>query len=218
MKYGAAVKAYYIKSAFQPHFELGDVLKLAEHLNADIEVIRVDILSEPIITQNSADRCYHCKKVIFSKIAEAAGADGFKLLIDGTNASDNETDRPGFRVLKELFVRSPLRESGLTKLEIRKLSKEAGLFTWDKPSYSCLATRIPIGTEINIENLTKTEAAEDYLFSLGFCDFRVRIFEGAAKIQVPALQFQKVMENRAKITAELKRYYSAVLLDLEERE
>ena len=217
-KHGAAVKAYYIKSAFQPQFELEDALKLAEELGADMTVISTDILSKPLVTRNHADRCYFCKKIIFSAIAQAALEDGFMLVVDGTNASDNADDRPGMRALSELSVRSPLRECGLTKTEIRRLSKEAGLFTWDKPPYACLATRIPEGTEITAENLAKTEAAEDYLFSLGFSDFRVRLFESAAKLQFPASQLGKALECKNEITSGLKRYYSAVLLDLEVRE
>ena len=151
------------------------------------------------------------------RIAEAAREDGYSLLLDGTNASDEEGDRPGMRALRELSVRSPLRECGLTKEEIRRLSKEAGLFTWDKPAYACLATRIPTGEQITKEKLADTEAAEDYLFSLGFTDFRVRRFGEAARLQFPADQFEKVLEKREEIIKELKRYYGAVLLDMEAR-
>ncbi len=104
-------------------------------------------------------------KLIFAAIAEAAAADGFTVLLDGTNASDEEGDRPGMRALRELSVRSRSGECGLTKTEIRRLSKEAGLFTWDKPAYACLATRIPAGEAITAEKLAATEAAEDFLFS-----------------------------------------------------
>ena len=139
---------------------------------------------------------YHCKKVIFETIVEAATKDGYTLLIDGTNASDDSADRPGMKALTELSVRSPLRECGLTKDEIRRLSKEVGLFTWDKPAYACLATRIPTGEEITAAKLQRTEAAENFLSSLGFTDFRVRSREGVAKIQVTAEDLLKMMENR----------------------
>lgn len=215
---GAQVRAYYVKSAFQPQFELDDALRLAAELNAPLEVIRADVLASETIAANPADRCYHCKKLIFTAIAEAAVADGFTVLLDGTNASDEEGDRPGMRALRELAVRSPLRECGLTKTEIRRLSKEAGLFTWDKPAYACLATRIPTGEAITAEKLAATEAAEDFLFSLHFTDFRVRRMGDAAKLQVPASQLGKVFENRERIVTELKKYYRAVLLDLEGRE
>ena len=214
---GAAVRAYYVKSPFQPQFELEDALRMAEYLHADMKVLEADVLSDPVVAANPADRCYFCKKHIFSAIAAAARADGFPVLMDGTNASDDAGDRPGMRALRELSVRSPLRECGLTKAEIRRLSKEAGLFTWDKPAYACLATRIPTGEEITAEKLRKTEAAENYLFSLGFTDFRVRMMNGSARLQLPESQWPLLLENRRKILEELKKQYGAVLLDLEVR-
>lgn len=214
---GAKVRAYYVKTAFQPQFELDDARRLARELSADMTVIEADVLSHREVTDNPPDRCYHCKRVIFGKIAAAAAADGFSLLLDGTNASDEEGDRPGMRALRELAVRSPLRECGLTKAEIRRRSREAGLFTWDKPAYACLATRIPTGEPITAENLKATEKAEGFLFSLGFRDFRVRRMGSAAKLQLRQEQFEKALAERKTILAALKEDYSAVLLDLEER-
>ena len=142
---GADVRAYYVKSAFQPQFELEDAKRLAGQLAADLRILETDVLADETVAANPPDRCYHCKRLLFTTIAEAAKQDGYRVLLDGTNASDEESDRPGMRALKELSVRSPLRECGLTKEEIRRLSKAAGLFTWDKPAYACLATRIPPG-------------------------------------------------------------------------
>lgn len=156
--------------------------------------------------------------MLFEAIAQAAAKDGYQLLLDGTNASDEEGDRPGMRALRELQVRSPLRECGLTKERIRSLSKEAGLFTWDKPAYACLATRIPAGEVITERKLMDTEASETYLFSLGFRNFRVRRMKDAARLQVPASQLEKALLMRKEILSELKKYYKAVLLDLEVRE
>lgn len=214
---GADVRAYYVKSAFQPQFELDDARRLAEALSADMRVLDVDILADETVAANPPDRCYHCKRRIFSAIASAAAADGYTLLLDGTNASDDAGDRPGMRALRELSVRSPLRECGLTKPEIRRLSREAGLFTWDKPAYACLATRVPAGERLTAEKLENTERAEDFLFSLGFADFRVRLFNGAARLQLPAEQLPRLLERRAEILSELKKTYSAVVLDLEVR-
>ena len=214
---GAQVRAYYVHSAFQPRFELEDARRLAQELGADMRVLDVDVLAAPKVTANPADRCYFCKNAIFTEILKAAKEDGFSLLMDGTNASDDAGDRPGMRALRELSVRSPLRECGLTKPEIRRLSREAGLFTWDKPAYACLATRIPTGEEITAEKLRKTEAAENYLFSLGFTDFRVRMMNGSARLQLPESQWPLLLENRRKILEELKKQYGAVLLDLEVR-
>ena len=127
------VHAYYVKSAFQPQFELEDAVKLAEQLNVSLTVLELDVLSDSQITQNPVNRCYYCKRKIFDKIMEASVADGCEVLIDGTNASDDVSDRPGMKALKELQVHSPLRECGITKEELRIRSKEAGLFTWNKP-------------------------------------------------------------------------------------
>ena len=214
---GADVRAYYVKSAFQPQFELDDARRLAETLSADMRVLDVDILADETVAANPPDRCYHCKRRIFSAIASAAAADGYTLLLDGTNASDDAGDRPGMRALRELSVRSPLRECGLTKPEIRRLSRKAGLFTWDKPAYACLATRVPAGEQLTAEKLENTERAEDFLFSLGFADFRVRLFNGAARLQLPAEQLPRLLERRAEILSELKKTYRAVVLDLEVR-
>ena len=147
----------------------------------------------------------------------AAKADGFSVLLDGTNASDDASDRPGMRALSELSVGSPLRECGLSKEEIRRLSKEAGLFTHDKPAYACLATRIPTGETITEEKLRRTEIAESYLYGLGFRDFRVRSQKDVAKLQIKEWDLPRLAESRKQILQELKQYYTSVLLDLEVR-
>ena len=214
---GARIRAYYVKSAFQPAFEFADARRLAKELGADIRILEVDVLDNDTVADNPADRCYYCKRTIFSKILTAAEEDGFHLVLDGTNASDDAGDRPGMRALKEMSVRSPLRECGLTKDRIRALSRQAGLFTWNKPAYACLATRVPSGTRITQEILEKTERAEEYLFSLGFSDFRVRYLDGCARLQFPAAQLEKVLENREKILKTLGEDYDQVLLDLRVR-
>ncbi|MBR6956285.1 MAG: 7-cyano-7-deazaguanine synthase, partial [Firmicutes bacterium] len=128
-KAGADVKAYYAKSDFQPEFEFEDAKRLAADLDADMEVIYLDVLADPVIVSNPADRCYTCKKHIMGAIMRRTAKDGYDLIVDGTNASDDLSDRPGVKTLMELGIRSPLLEAGLTKDEIRRLSKEAGLFT-----------------------------------------------------------------------------------------
>ena len=217
VKAGANVKAYYVKTAFQPQFELEDAKKLAGELGTPMQVLPLDILCDQTVMANPPDRCYHCKKRIFSAIRAAAAQDGFSVLLDGTNASDDAGDRPGIRALKELSVRSPLREAGLTKAEIRRLSKEAGLFPHDKPAYACLATRIPTGETITAEKLRRTEWAESYLAGLGLRDFRVRTMGNTAKLQVRASDLNLVVTHREQITAELGKAYEGVLLDLEVR-
>ena len=216
-RYARQVRAYCVSSPFQPRFEAEDARRLARELGAELTVLPLDLLALPPIAANPPDRCYHCKRAILSAIGAAARADGFPLLIDGTNASDDAGDRPGMRALAELEVRSPLRECGLTKQDVRRLSHQAGLFTWDKPAYACLATRIPAGEEITREKLARTEAAEDFLRSLGFSDVRVRLYHGGARIQLPAACLPGLVERREEILRELRRYYPAVLLDLEVR-
>lgn len=217
-EWGKNWRAYYVKSPFQPDFEWRDARRLAEERGMPMTTLELDVLKVPEVAGNSSQRCYYCKKAIFHAIGEKAAEDGYSLLIDGTNASDDAGDRPGMRALRELSVRSPLRECGLTKGEIRRLSKEAGLFTWDKPAYACLATRIPTGTWITREMLERTEEAEDFLFSQGFSDFRVRLTpEGGAKLQFPAGQLPRLLEKRQQVLEKLKQNYSSVVLDLEVR-
>lgn len=214
---GCDIHAYYVKSPFQPQFELSDAHRLTKKLHAQMTVINLDILSDETIVQNPANRCYYCKKLIFTHIAKVAALDGYKVLIDGTNASDDAKDRPGMQALKELSVLSPLKECGLTKDDIRRLSKDAGLFTWDKPAYACLATRIPTGTIITKEKLMRTELAEKALTDLGFSDIRIRMIGEEAKIQIPENQFDQFFQNRHTILKKLKLYYPTVMIDLEGR-
>ena len=215
---GADVKAYYVKTAFQPEFEYQDALRLASQLGADIQVLTLDVLACPDVTVNPKNRCYFCKQHIFGNILRQAKADGYHTVLDGTNASDQVSDRPGMKALQEMKVLSPLRLTGLTKAEIRRLSREAGLFTWDKPSYACLATRIPTGTEITGADLARTEWAEDYLMNLGFRDLRVRqLGSDIARIQLPEAQMDTFLALRGEITRTLKTRYAGVLLDMEAR-
>lgn len=211
------VRAYYVNSQFQPAFELEDAKQLAEAVRADMKIMPLDVLQSEIVVSNPPDRCYHCKQVIFGMILEQAATDGYTTILDGTNASDDAGDRPGMRALAEMKVMSPLRDAGLTKAQIRAYSKEAGLFTWDKPSYACLATRIPTGTPLTAEALLKVEKAEDSLFSMGFTDFRVRVLGEAAKLQFPAEQIQQAAGQYTELAAALSPWFADVLLDLKPR-
>ena len=217
VKAGADIRPYFIKTAFQPAFELADAQKLAAGLGAEVTVLELDALADPRVAANPADRCYFCKQNLFRTLKERAIADGYPVLLDGTNASDEAGDRPGMRALAELSVRSPLRECGLTKAEIRARSREAGLFTWDKPAYACLATRVPAGEAITAEILARVEGAEDALFRLGYTDFRVRVFHSAARLQLPRGQMERAVREAETIQAALKPYFTPILLDLEGR-
>ena len=217
VKAGANVRPYYVKSAFQPAFELEDAERLCRELGVSMRVIECDVLEDPAVRSNPSDRCYYCKRRLFGLLTETAAADGYHILADGTNASDLAGDRPGMKALEEMQVLSPLRMCGLTKDMIRQASREAGLFTWNKPAYACLATRIPSGVSITRDTLEKIEAGEQILFDMGFTDFRIRVFHDAARIQLPENQMQRVLAERASIRERLKPFFTAVLLDLEER-
>ena len=217
VKAGADIKPYFIKTAFQPAFELADAQKLAEGLGVEVTVLELDALADPRVAANPADRCYYCKQNLFRTLKDRAIADGYPVLLDGTNASDEAGDRPGMRALAELSVRSPLRECGLTKAEIRARSREAGLFTWDKPAYACLATRVPTGETITADILARVEGAEDALFRLGYTDFRVRVFHSAARLQLPRGQMERAVREAEELRQALKPYFTPILLDLEGR-
>ena len=217
VKYGADVTAYYGKSPFQPEFEMEDAKRLVSELGAQMRIVELNPLSDENIRRNGPDRCYHCKNAIFSAIIQAARADGYELIIDGTNASDDADDRPGMRALAELGVRSPLRECGITKPMVREMSCEAGLFTAQKPAYACLATRIPTGEEITAENLIRTEKCENALMEMGFRDFRLRKRGETALLQVTAEQMPLAEEKLEDIRTALKEWYSNIELDLTPR-
>ena len=215
--WGLDVKAYYVHTPFQPAFELADARRLAAELDVPLAVVEADVLSLPEVAANGPERCYFCKKALFTALQQAAAADGYELLRDGTNASDDAGDRPGMKALGELDVRSPLRECGITKEEVRRLSRQAGLFTWDKPAYACLATRVPTGTPIAPADLERVERGEKALFRLGFTDFRLRLFHGAARIQVPEDQLERAAARRGEIIQALQADFDEVLLDLKGR-
>ena len=213
LRYGADIKAFYVHSPFQPQFELDDVLRLAGMLGADIQVIELNILENENAAQNGPRRCYFCKKAIMGSIISAASAQGYEFLIDGTNASDEAGDRPGMQALKELRVLSPLSLCGLTKPEIRALSREAGLFTWNKPAYACLATRVSCGEHIDVEKLRKIELGENFLSEMGFSDFRLRLRGENALLQFTGRDMEKAVSQLPLIRQELGKYF--VRLDID---
>ena len=210
---GADVHAYYVKSDFQPEFEFEDAKRLAAELGAEMTVIYLDVLGDPDVENNPKDRCYHCKKHVFRAIMERAEKDGYEIILDGTNASDDPGDRPGVRALREYGVRSPLRECGLTKDRIRELSREAGLFTWDKPAYACLATRIKTDQKILYSDLKAVEACEALMMELGLRDLWVRVRGRNALVQIRKEDFERYMDNKEEIEGTIRRYFDDVSLD-----
>ena len=217
MACGCDVRAFYARSAFQPDFEFRDAQRLAKQLGAAMTVVPLDVLAVEAVRANPANRCYYCKQAIFTALLAAAREQGYSAIMDGTNASDDAGDRPGMKALAELEVLSPLRLCGVAKAEVREYSRRAGLFTWDKPAYACLATRIPSGTPIEAEALRRVEGAEGALFGLGYTDFRVRVFHGAARLQLPTAQLERAAREREKVRGALAPFFDTVLLDLKDR-
>lgn len=212
-QYAKKILAIYYKSEFQPEFELADARHFCQEYGIPLKVLQADILTDSRIADNPWNRCYYCKHRIFSAIQKEALSQGFSVLLDGTNASDQSADRPGMQALEELSILSPLRLCGLKKSDIRQLSKEAGLFTWDKPAYACLATRIPADTRITSKLLKSVETCESLLFSMGFHDFRVRVRDSHALLQVVANEYSFAEKKLETIRAQFSPYFSDVLLD-----
>lgn len=210
---GARIQPYFIRSAFQPRFELEDAKRLCAQLGLRLRVLDCDVLALPEIRANPPERCYSCKRALFTRLLTAAAEDGYPLVIDGTNASDDDGDRPGMRALRELGVRSPLREAGLSKAEVRRLSAQAGLFTAAKPSYACLATRIPSGTPIEKGMLETVEKAESLLAGQGYRNFRVRLRDWGALLQFDEKQLARAQEDIENIRGLLGELFPQLRID-----
>jgi len=174
---GEKVLAVTTTAPYFPARESEETKRFCEALGIRHIVAAFDGLSIKEIRENPPDRCYHCKKALFRNMKQIAAAEGAYVLMEGSNTDDDGDYRPGHRAIRELGIRSPLREAGLSKEEIRALSKEMGLPTWSKPSFACLASRFPYGEQISAQKLAMVEQAEDYLLSLGFSQMRVRIHE-----------------------------------------
>ena len=214
---GVRVAAFFVKSAFQPDFELDDAKWAAAALRVPLTVLTPPVLDHPAVAANGPDRCYHCKRLILTAIWDRAAEEGFPIVVDGTNAGDDPADRPGTQALRELEVLSPLRLCGVDKAGARAIAKRAGLPNWDKPAYACLATRFPTGTPLCAGELALVERAEGFLFDRGFSDFRVRRIAGGAKLQLRADQFGKAVALREELAAGLGPLLGTVLLDLNPR-
>lgn len=163
-KYNVDVTAYFVKTEFQPNFAMKDCLRFAKKVDADLKIIAQNIIDNSDIVNNSSNRCYFCKKYFMNLIKTKAKEDGYEILIDGTNFSDDEHDRPGIKALKEMNILSPLRMCGCTQKDIIKLAIKEGLNIENKKSYSCLASRICRGEKITKKLLSNIEKTEAYLF------------------------------------------------------
>ena len=202
---------------FVPRREQNEALSFCSEQKIRQIIIPAEQLNIDSIRHNPPDRCYHCKREIFGKILEVAAQNGISTVAEGSNMDDTGDYRPGMRAIHELGVVSPLLEAGLTKAEIRLLSQELGLPTWNKPSFACLASRFVYGEAITDKRLSMVDQAEQTLLDLGFRQFRVRIHGDLARIEILPEEFAQIMkaETRDRITRNLKEYgFSYVTLDL----
>jgi uncharacterized protein len=213
---GERVLAVTACSETYPAHEQKAALETAQQLGLPHQTIYTDELANEQFAANPPERCYFCKKEMFSKLLDIARQHELACVLDGANYDDQLDFRPGMQAARELGIRSPLKEAGLTKEDIRKLSREMGLPTWDKPSYACLSSRLPYGERITREKLTMIGEAEDYLRSMGINVLRVRHHGNMARIEVNCNDFPRIIDLSGKIVEKLKTLgYSYVSLDLQ---
>ncbi|QHI72243.1 ATP-dependent sacrificial sulfur transferase LarE [Aminipila terrae] len=186
-------------SLFVPETEYCEAIEFVKKHHIKYEVIQMDVLSVEGIVQNPENRCYICKKAIFSAILKKGHEMGMKKVAEGSNMDDTKDYRPGKKAIAELSVESPLFAVGLYKEEIREISKELGLSTWDKPSRACLASRFVYGENLTEQRLKRVELAEEYLIELGYNQLRVRTHGDLARIEVEASEFKSITEDNRRL-------------------
>jgi uncharacterized protein len=203
-----------------PAAEVEEAKALAAQIGIMHELIDTREMDDPEYVKNNPDRCFHCKDELYGRLAQIAAARGFAAVLDGCNLDDTGDFRPGRRAAAEHSVRSPLLEAGLTKAEIRELSRERGLPTWDKPAMACLSSRIPYGTPVTVEALSSVERAEEYIRSLGVRQLRVRHHvlpsgDTVARIETDEAGTEMLLQERQAVAERLKTLgYLYVTLDL----
>ncbi|HEY8889170.1 MAG TPA: ATP-dependent sacrificial sulfur transferase LarE [Clostridium sp.] len=214
---GDKVIAITAKSTTYPEREFKEAVKYIGDIGAKHIVIISEELEIEGFAKNPIDRCYFCKKELFSKVRKVADDNNINAVLDGSNADDVSDYRPGMKAANELKVISPLKDAGLTKDNIRELSKKLGLPTWNKPAFACLSSRFPYGNEITVEKLSMVERAEQFLMDLGFRQIRVRHHGDIARVEVNAEERNKFfdIELMDKVANELKSFgFKYVTLDL----
>jgi uncharacterized protein len=212
------VRAVVAASETYPQREIREARRLAARFGVKVRVIKTRELENPDFYRNPPERCYYCKQELFSRLLEIARREGIPYVLDGANADDSQDFRPGSRASRELGVRSPLQEAGLTKEEIREVSRSLGLPTWNKPSLACLASRFPYGARIDRKSLARVGRAEDALRRAGFTQVRVRHHGPVARIEISPVEFPRIIEEKARrtIVRNIKKAgYLYVTLDIE---
>ena len=213
VEHGADVLPVMVRTAFCTPDEVENASRLCSDEWSDLVVIDLDVLSSPEMSSNGPDRCYHCKRAMFSALIYEAAERGYREVMDGTNASDPEDDRPGMRAIRELGVLSPLKECGITKEDVRRMSREAGLPTWDRATNSCLATRVDTGIPLNRDILELVLRSEEAVASLGFTGFRVRTDGMHARLQTTAAQHGEAERRWDELRSALAPMFRDVRLD-----
>ena len=214
---GDNVMAITVQSSSFPKRELNEAIAFCKKEDIRHKVCQVDEMKIEGFSQNPPNRCYLCKHALFEKIGAIAEKNEIAYVAEGSNMDDLGDYRPGLQAVAELGVKSPLREAGLTKAEIRELSKEMGLSTWEKPSFACLASRFVYGETISKEKLIMVENAEQLLLEHGFRQFRVRMHGRMARIEVMPEEFLKLLQEevREDIVKQFKQFgFTYVTMDL----
>jgi pyridinium-3,5-biscarboxylic acid mononucleotide sulfurtransferase len=201
-----------------PSREYNRALETASSIGVKVEIIHTKEADDPRFKNNPVDRCYFCKHELFTRIAEYIAAGDFKNMVDGSNMDDLSDHRPGKKALREKDIRSPLQEAGLSKSDIRVLSQQLGLSTWNKDALACLSSRFPYGENIDLKKLQMVDAAENFLADLGFKNIRARHEKNSIRIEVSTSQIRLFTDDnlRVQVLAKMKELgYQYVSLDLE---
>lgn len=215
-KHGTKVYAITANTELHPMNDLAVAKKVAKEMGADHKVLQINELADADITENPVDRCYRCKKFLFTGIQNMAKELGAAIIYDGTNTDDLKVYRPGLKALEELGVKSPLRLAEFSKEDVRKLAAKEQISVASRPSAPCLATRFPYGTTLTIEDMERVDKGENFLKKYDLYNVRIRVQGDTARIEVDTKYFDKIMENREEIVDYLKGLgYSYIALDLE---
>jgi pyridinium-3,5-biscarboxylic acid mononucleotide sulfurtransferase len=201
-----------------PDRELAGAKRMAQEMGVKHILVESNELEIEGFSKNPLNRCYFCKKELFEEMQNLARREAISFVVEGSTLDDEKDHRPGRRAIQELGIRSPLQEARFTKKDVRELSKTLGLPTWEKPSFACLASRFPYGEEITQKGLRMVDEAEDFLFSLGFKQVRVRHYQSLARIEVYPEEISRLMNGslREKVVNRLKEIgYRYVTLDLQ---
>lgn len=215
-KNNTRVYALTMDTVLHPKADLEIARTVLARTGAMHKILTLNELAVPEIRNNPADRCYRCKKELYRRMLQFAEEKGISRLLEGSNEDDLHVYRPGLRAIGELGVRSPLAEMGLTKEEVRFLARDYGIPVADRPSSPCLATRLPYGTEIDLELLRRIDEAEEFLRKLSFYNVRVRVHRDIARLEIDTEEFPQLLKERERIIRKLKELgFPYVTLDLE---